>query len=179
MVEESRQPGGDHSPHEGLEHPAVRYEHSDASFGWVFGILIAAAVLGVFIHVVVLKYFLNAREHQARVKESNYPLATDPSALPSRPRLEPVDRMERIERGNVYLRQESKERTLRSYGKVPGEEGYVHIPIDRAMDLLADKLPARSDAPSAERARKQNGLVDGGEPNSGRMFREKAPWYEP
>ena len=87
--------------------------------------------------------------------------------------MEQINRMEKIEKGNVYLREETKEAKLANYG--PVGDGYVHIPIDRAMDLLADKLAARPEQPSEEQAKRQNGLVDAGEPNSGRMFRGPQP----
>jgi hypothetical protein len=57
------------------------------------------------------------------------------------------------------------------------EHGFIRIPIRRAMDLLANKLPARQEPPVSQR-RKANGLVDAGESNSGRMFREEPRWYE-
>ncbi len=66
------------------------------------------------------------------------------------------------------------ESELHNYG--PAERsGYVHIPIERAMQLIPEKLPVRKDQPSDDQLRRQNGLVDDGEPNSGRMFREKKP----
>ena len=64
-----------------------------------------------------------------------------------------------------------KNQTLYSYGPTHDED-YVHVPIDEAMKQLANKLPVR-EAPSAEQARREGGLVDAGESNSGRMFRKK------
>ena len=57
------------------------------------------------------------------------------------------------------------------------DQGFVRIPIDQAMALLENKLPARQEPPAGQ-SRRQNGLVDAGESNSGRMFREKPRWYE-
>ena len=57
------------------------------------------------------------------------------------------------------------------------EKGFVRIRIDRAMAILENKLLSRQEPPASQR-RKANGLVDAGESNSGRMFREEPRWYE-
>src|SRR5579864_8398203 len=148
-------------PPGGLQHPEVRYERTDASFRWIFGIIVGSGVLMAVIYYVVLLFFQDYQDYQAAIKSSNFPLGPSGSEpLPPQPRLEQINRMAEIERGNVYLRQEQKETILSSYG--PVEEGYVHIPIDRAMDLLANKLPVRTTRPSAAQARRQNGLVNAG-----------------
>jgi len=161
---------GDGQPPGGLLHAEVRHEHSDASFRWILGIIIGAMVFAAIVHAVVLRFFYSYQDYQDVIKRSNYPLAsTHAESLPPEPRLEQVNRMAGIEKGNVYLREEGKEARLHSYGST--EEDYVHIPIDRAMDFLAGKLPARTNQPTTDQARRQNGLVDAGESNSGRMFR--------
>jgi hypothetical protein len=164
-------PGEDNRPPPGgLLHPEVRYERSDANFRWIFGILLSALALAAIIYFSVGRFFYDYRDYEASIKRSQYPLAAAATdTLPPEPRLEEVNRMAGIEKGNVYLREEQQEAILQSYG--PVGDGYVHIPIDHAIDLLAGKLPVRPKQPNAEQARRQNGLVDAGEPNSGRMFR--------
>src|SRR5262245_17607955 len=106
-----------------LEHPSVRHEPSDASFRWVLGLLVTAAVVGIIIHVVVLKFFFNYRAHEDAIKRSDYPLAPAPSTrLPPEPRLEQLNRLANVEQSNVYLLQEAREEVLHSYGPTP-EEG--------------------------------------------------------
>jgi hypothetical protein len=164
-------------PDSRIEHPQVRYEHRDTSFGWILGIGITTLALGAVILSVLLWFFNLYKNYQATIKRSPFPLAAQPSeALPARPRLEQVDRLAGIETPNVYVREIAKEEILNSYGSTPEQE-FVHIPIDRAMTLLANKLPARPEPPASQR-RRQNGLVDAGESNSGRMFREEPRWYE-
>ncbi len=47
-----------------------------------------------------------------------------------------------------------EDRTLHSYGWVDRSRGIVHIPIDRAMELLMEKgLPTRQSAPAPEGGR--------------------------
>ena len=121
-------------------------------------------------------FYHRYRDYETSIKESPFPLQQGPSdGLPAEPRLEQVNRMAEIEKGNVYLMEETKERILHSYGSTP-EANFVHIPIKRAMDLLANKLPARAE-PAGD-AKKENGLVDSGESNSGRMFRGEPRWFE-
>jgi hypothetical protein len=159
MVDENRQPEPDGQPPGGLEHPSVRYELSDVKFRWILGLLLGAMVFAAVVFFVVLRFYHDYAAYEARIKVSQYPLSTDNGRLPPEPRLEQVNRLANIEKGNGYLREKSKEQILHSYGSLPGEEGYVRVPV--------------------ERGRRGNGLVDGGESNSGRLLREKAPWYEP
>jgi hypothetical protein len=156
----------------------VRFEPTDASFKAVLWILLGAVVFAAVMFPVVLWFFYDFRRYQADIKKSPFPLAAAPStALPPEPRLEQLDRASGVETPNVYARQEAREGVLNSYGPT-GEEGFVHVPIERAMRQLENKLPARA-GPPPEQARRGAGLVDAGEPNSGRMFREKPRWFEP
>jgi hypothetical protein len=75
-------------------------------------------------------------------------------------------------RPNVYLRQQRAEQALDRYA--PGDEkGYVQVPIDRAIEMLPERVKSRGDE-AAVRI-KSDGLVDAGESNSGRVLREVRP----
>ncbi len=164
-----------------IEHPEVRNEKTDASFRAILFIVLGAMVVAAAVYVGVLFFFGNRRGVEEKAKQSPFPLApapaTDPNAPPplpaGEPRLEQIDRMARNERPNVYVRQESREEWLEHYGPTD-EKDFVHIPIDQAMQYLLDKkqLPSRA-GPPADRPWRADGLVDGGESNSGREFREK------
>lgn len=168
MPEEIRPPGGETPPLP--EHPDVRSEPTDANFRAILFILIGSVVVGAIIYGLVTVFFNDWQGHEAAVKQSPFPLAPGPStALPAGPRLEQIDRMAGIERPNVNERFTTKEEVLNSYGPTD-EEGFVHIPIERAMKMLENKLPARAEPP-ADQSRRSDGLVDSGEPNSGREFR--------
>ena len=163
-TEEVRHPDGR------IEHPLIRFEHSDANFAPILLILIGVMAIATLHFASVWWFFKRYEGFQTAIKQSSFPLQPGPSdQLPAEPRLEPVNRMAAIEKGNVYVIEASRERILNSYG--PLEPGYMHIPIERAMDLLANKLPARDKAGAS--AKKETGLVDAGEPNSGRMLREE------
>jgi hypothetical protein len=181
MVEEARPPEPEgHRPADAPpEHADVAYETKDASFAWILGISVGGAVLAVIILCLVWLFFKNYQGYQAAIKKSPFPLGPAPTnpnrSLPRGPRLEQVNRLAGIERGNVYLREEVKEEDLHKFGRTD-EPGYVRIPIEDAMKLVPKTLPARPES-QADRHR-ENGLVDSGASNSGRIFREKPPWYE-
>ncbi len=161
-------------------HPSVRYEPKDANFRWIIGLILAAITFGVFLQFTVWDFFRGERDRLADTRRSKYPLAPRPStALPPEPRLEQLDRLRGDEVVNVYVRQELKLDRLSRYGQAD-EKWYVHIPIDRAMEVLGTgkQLPARSEQAGGKP--RDLGLVDGGEPNSGRMFNRRKPrWSVP
>ncbi len=172
MVEQTPHPDGQ------PEHPDIKTEESDVSFTGVAIVLGSLVVLAVFMHIILWGFFKKREDHQSAIKQSPFPLAARPSdSLPPGPRLEPLDRTSGVETSNVFLRLEEKEAATKLYGRSPTqEEGYVRIPVGKAMDLLAGKLPARA-APAAEAERKAAGLTDSGESNSGRMYREGPRWW--
>jgi len=160
-------------PDSRLVNPTVRHERSDASFPWILYLLIFALALAALVFYGIWVFFDRYTNYQAEVKKSTYPLAPKPStALPPEPRLEPLDRLQDIESSNVYERQAGKESTLNTLGRTR-EKGFVHIPIDRAMRQLENKLPARKEPPEAQQ-RRERGLQSAGEPNSGRVFRRRS-----
>jgi hypothetical protein len=152
------------------EHPSVHYEKTDASFPWIIGLGGGVILFAVIAHLVVWLFFVDYGEHQSAVKRSPYPLASAPSSgLPAEPRLEQIDRLAGVDRPDAAVRQPAREETLAGYGPT-SEPGYVHIPIDRAIERLADRLPVRAEARSGVAAR-DHGLLDAGASNSGRLLR--------
>jgi hypothetical protein len=163
-----------HHPDGRIEHPSVRYERSDANFRWILGIILGAMVFAAVVHYLVLVFVQGYAGYEDKAKKSPYPLAPGPSTrLPREPRLEQLDRTAGIESPDVYRREAAKEDILNTYGPTETED-FVHIPIDQAMTLALREnyLPVRPAPPAGQRSR-DNGLVDAGASNSGRIFREK------
>ncbi len=153
-----------------IEHPAVSFERKDVSARGIYLVILATALLAVFHYWIVWWFFNDYNNYESAIKRSPYPLAPVPSQrLPAEPRLEQLDRLEGIQKPNVYLREESKEQILNSGGPT-AEPGYVHIPIEQAMKQVVQQLPVRQ-RPPPQGPVKDKGLVAGGEPNSGRLFR--------
>lgn len=166
MAEEIRAPEGR------LEHPDVRFEPKDANASWIFGIIAMTAAFLIAIHFIVLAFFHGYEAHLAEVNRSPYPLARRPDvAFPAKPRLEQIDRLSGDTEVNVFVRESKKLRRLDTYGKAD-TEGFVHIPVEKAMRYAIDKkmLKARPEPPANERDR-SSGLIDAGAPNSGRWLR--------
>lgn len=171
MSEEVRHPDGR------IEHPSVRHERTDASFRAVVWALGIGLVLAVVIHLSIWWFFRRYGDYQNAIKRSNFPLAPTPSTqLPPQPRLEQIDRMEDVPGVSVAARQARREAVLDSYGPTT-EEGFIRVPIERAMAFLAGKLPTRPVPPSGQ-GKRGNGLLDSGESNSGRILREEPKWSE-
>jgi hypothetical protein len=165
MPEETRETNGR------LEHPSVRFEKTDASLPAILTIMVCSLLFAGLIHLVVWFYFMGYSRQLAVARQSQFPLAPTPSTtLPPEPRLEQLDRLKGDAAVNVFARQKAKEAVLRRYDKAD-EAGYVRIPIDTAMKHMAGKLPVRKDQPKGPH--RDLGLVDAGEPNSGRELRKE------
>jgi hypothetical protein len=157
-----------------IEHPSVRSEPHSLPFTWIMAVIVVIITTGAVIFYVVWIFFVAREQQQQSAKASNYPLAPSPAIrLPAEPRLEPLDRLSRIEASNIYDREMANEQKLASYGPTE-ESGYVHIPIQEAIKLIVPKLRVRSQ-PSQDDTYKGNGLLDAGEPNSGRVYQETSP----
>jgi hypothetical protein len=134
------------------EHDEVAYEREDLSPRAIFAFLIGLALVGVLIHFALkgMYGYLDAyqKEHQPPLNplvsqtenESRKVSNADIARFPQ-PRLETNERLEI----NAFRLQEDK--TLNSYGWIDQKAGIVRIPIDRAMELLAQRgLPTRPQA---------------------------------
>jgi hypothetical protein len=150
-----------------MEHTRVHHEETDVRFR-----AIAAAVLmiGASLAAVVGAIRLFVHEEAATdVRQAARPGQGRSLTLPAQPRLEalqsqPSDR-------SFEARSATAEARLHSFGPAD-DAGYVHIPIEKAMQKLAADLQSHQPPP---RQPKSQGLVGGGEANSGRLLREGSP----
>lgn len=146
------------------------YERRDISVAGVLYFLVALVIGGVIVHFVVqglFKYLDNRFEtSQPSVSPLVKSAPADSRRIPPQyngdyqkylqdqfpaPQLE-IN--ERTELNDVRLREEN---TLNSYGWVGQNAGTVHIPIDRAMDLLAQRgLPVRQQQEGATTQHQNN-----------------------
>ncbi len=132
------------------EHPPGErggYEHRDVVFRPIVraGLGLFAATIGVFVFMLWLFGYFAARE--AQLSPAVNPLAGSYGRqLPPEPRLQtaPIQDLRQLHA--------AEDAVLHAYGWVDRGAGTVRIPIERAMELLAQRgLPARSDgAPPSE-----------------------------
>ena len=136
----------------------VSYEKEDADTRMVIraGILLALATLVASVIVLFLFRWLAGRE--ARGDAPPPPMANvDPGRLPPAPRLQTLPAQD------LAAVRGEEDRTLTTYGWVDEKAGTVHIPIEDAMHVLAQRgeaalprlpaspSPAGSPAPSPQR----------------------------
>jgi hypothetical protein len=127
----------------------VRFERQDLGSKAVFGSLFALALFAISVYFVVLGIYKFMNWYEETHQEARHPMAQpidedirsmNPVATRARidknfsqPRLETN---ERIENNDFRLQEEQK---LHSYGWVDQQGGAVRIPIDRAMELIAQR----------------------------------------
>jgi hypothetical protein len=122
------------------------FEHQDLTPRAVFAFLISLAIVGVLIHFALKGMFgyFEAYERQHQPAAEN-PLVKTRTELPPAPSNAHVDttfpepRLERNERLEINQFRLQEEQTLHSYGWVDQQAGVVRIPIDRAMQLIAQR----------------------------------------
>ncbi len=129
------------------EHNAelVGHETTDAEIAPLvrFAVFLTLVTVACALVVVGLYKYLDAREVAEKV--GSYPLAVGVTRpLPPAPRLQtyPFDDIKGLRRDEA--------RILDNYAWVDKNAGVVRIPVERAIDILAEKgLPYRAEAPAS------------------------------
>jgi hypothetical protein len=138
------------------------HETSDASVRAILGV---AAGLLVLLAIVLVA--LSAM--QAAFTRQPFSITAPPGLVPlPTPQPPPEPRLETEPGQQLSEYRAQQEQRLNSYGWVDRPNGIVHIPIDRALDLVAQRgLPARP-AAEAQQYRDQGGTSPSGA-SSGRV----------
>jgi hypothetical protein len=124
------------------------HEHREANLGLIIYSAIGLAVVVAAVMVLMWGTFNLIKNQEMSNQESLSPLAT--TTLPPEPRLE-----EHPSQSLLQLRQ-NEEQILTGYTWQDQKAGTVRIPIDRAMDLIAQRgLPVLNQQP--EGAKQQQG----------------------
>jgi hypothetical protein len=129
------------------------YERSDIGVSGILYFLLGLAVAGVLVYFVVdgLYSYLDKRSaaEQAPVSPlvTNAPTDTRHISKDYPQSAFPDPRLETDERGQLNGVRLTEEQTLSTYDYIDKNAGTVRIPIDRAMDLIAQRgLPVRAQA---------------------------------
>jgi hypothetical protein len=127
----------------GARNPELEYEHQDLSAMGVYTFLAGLAVAGLLIYFVLWGLYRYLDHYERTHQPTQNPLVQTeadtrvvaPQAVEKfpQPRLE---KNERIEINDFRLREEQ---ALDSYGWVDQKAGVVRIPIERAMQLIAQR----------------------------------------
>ena len=132
------------------------YEAQDFSSRHVLEFLISLAVGGVLVVVLVwgIYHFLDARARASQPKLGPLakPVATGTRIVPDDAIMKfPEPRLEQNERLEIRTFREREEQMLNGYSWVSEKDGVLRIPIERAMQLTAQRgLPVVPTAPPAE-----------------------------
>ena len=131
-----------------LENPELRHEHRDVDI-WAVGKFAIALVLLAIVSLAGLlglyRYLLN--QEGGAIQQTAKGFDVDARHRPPAPQLEETPAVD-------WQRQlAAEENVLHSYAWIDQKGGTVRIPIDRAIDLLAQRgLPARAAAPAGDAA---------------------------
>jgi hypothetical protein len=125
-------------------HAEEGYERQDLSAQSVFAFLISLVVGGVIVYFIVwgLYHFMDARQRarQPQLSPLVKQVETDTRIVsPDEIKKFAAPRLERNERIEIKDFRLKEEQTLNSYGWVDEKAGVVRIPIERAMELIAQR----------------------------------------
>lgn len=127
----------EHSAPQGAQ--GERYERRDANIPALLKIALAMFVTIVVAMVSMYGMFQYFAKSQQLGPPASPFESEDVRVLPPQPRLQVQPRVDL----KTYCEAQSKE--LNSYGWVDEHNGVVHVPVDRAMDLILSRgLPARA-----------------------------------
>src|SRR5215468_6669217 len=118
-----------------LSNPAERHEHRDVDIKAIgrYGIALALLCIFSFVLLVVIFKFFMAQEAADQKKGFRPNVVSDAGRQPPEPRLQetpPVD---------LQSYRAAEDQMLRSYGWIDQEKGIVRVPIEKAIDLLAQR----------------------------------------
>ena len=139
--------------------PNSGYEHQDMGPGGIVYFLLALAV-GIALSLVGLRGVYAYLDHREKAGQpavnpliTNVPTDTRHIA-PGYPQTAfPSPRLEEDERGQLNGILLNEEQMLYSYGWVDEKAGTIHIPIERAMDLIVERgLPVRPQGGASDNA---------------------------
>lgn len=119
------------------ENPPIHFEERDVDV-WAVGKFGIALVLLCVVCLALLLGLFKFFENQNGGPRTQTQIGIDAAKLPPEPRLQetPIQ--------DLRAMRAAEDRILNSYGWIDKDAGTVRIPIDRAIDLLAQRgLPAR------------------------------------
>lgn len=125
------------------------FEREDLSARAVFSFLVGLALVTVVIYFILQGMYRYLDAYEKSHQPPQNPLAQKTEAdtretSPEDTKKFPQPRLESNERRQLNDVRRGEEETLNSYGWVDQKAGVVHIPIDRAMELVAQRgLPVR------------------------------------
>lgn len=123
--------------------PGAGFEREDLGAKPIFGFLISLVIVGILIYYLLwgMFHFLDAYNRQHERPVSPMAVAEEETRTAGREQIQqfPQPRLEEDERTELNDFRYGEEEQLNSYGWVDQSAGIVHIPITRAMELIAQR----------------------------------------
>ena len=135
-------------------HENSGYEREDLSPKGVFSFLAGLAIFILVVHLGLTGIFHLMESRQKAIQPQLNPLVRTTEAdtrkiSPDEVKSFAEPRLETDEVGQLTRQRENEEKTLNTYGWVDQKAGVAHIPIDRAMELIAQRgLPTTAQGAS-------------------------------
>lgn len=141
-----------------LNHGEVEFEKRDLNAAGIIAFLVGLAIFGFIMAIVLVGMFEFLDSNQKKHEPPQNPLVKAVNAdtrqgTPQDADKFPQPRLETNERDQLNDRRLKEEETLNSYGWVDQKAGIARIPIERAMELVAQQgLPTSpQNTPAAEK----------------------------
>lgn len=147
-----------------VQHPDASYDRSDLGAQGIISFLIGLAITVIFIHLIVWG-FIRAYTHFEPKAMERTSAMIEPQAVP--PQGDPVLRfpapqLQPDPTADLNKYREAVEQQLNSTGWIDQNAGVVHIPVERAIDLVAERgLPVRPAQPQTPEAPAANTTTGG------------------
>ena len=146
-----------------VQHPETGYDRSDLGARGIIGFLIGLAITVIFIHLVVWGFITVYARLEPRGLVRSSAIVT--SEAQTGPKGDPVTRfpvptLQPDPTADLNKYREAVEQQLNSAGWVDQNAGVAHIPVEHAIDLVAQRgLPVRPQQP--QEAQTKFGSGDG------------------
>ncbi|OFW11631.1 MAG: hypothetical protein A3F69_06365 [Acidobacteria bacterium RIFCSPLOWO2_12_FULL_66_10] len=130
----------EHDLEYGANPPGAQHEHTDIdpAIGYRFALWLSVAMLISVGIVYGTFWFFEGQARGASEAAQKYPLAVGQVKEP------PLPNLQKQPFKDIFQLRQAEAAQLGSYGVVDREAGVVHIPIDRAMELMLQRgFPAR------------------------------------
>jgi len=135
------------APHDKLENPEVRFEVEDIRATPVLKFLVALAITCVVVALLLVAFFRGMRSYVASLQPPPPHMKFEADRAPSGPMLQEKPAPD------LAAFRATEDAQLTGYGWVDQAQGRVHIPLEDAMRLLAERGLPRT-APEAVAAGK-------------------------
>jgi hypothetical protein len=123
--------------------PELEFEHQDWNPKRVYTFLATLAIAGILVHFALWGFYRYLDYYNAAHQPPPNPLVESPTETrevsPQAAQKFPEPRLEKNERLEINDFRLKEEQTLNTYGWVDQKAGIVHIPIERAMQLIAER----------------------------------------